>query len=1066
MSTVVDSRILTLHPALNINTPFGQQLDHAIQALEVSPLMFEGGKLTLKPEATADAAAAQIKAALPDHSAAHFYLQQHSDAPAFLSRVLSGSPVIVDVPRKISQDNSRYQKALSEKVHEDLEYMVSIFQEFVLSTLPKAVTASIDTRLLSGNPFQSDFSDRIGDLEEVSAIEMKVISYYFYLMNVVEENAANQIRRRIKNEGGMVSGSWQGVLSWAQELGFNGVEVAKAIDNTGTEVVLTGHPTEPRRQTAIDGEREFFKLWVKHEQKRLYGDSQEVALNRRGLGAQLKSQFFSPDYHTTRPSQDVESDRHTFIIRHKLARASREQRRALDYAWAEVGFDPDLVRDPYWGPQLTVGDWTKSDRDGNPFVLPHHTGEKLMENRETAFRILQDELKYLIDSDKLNFSNNTVTVPPNLTTRNQELSELLNGDSVDIMHRHRMPWRELVSLMIALLDKNIKTGKDIYDKDSFKSDLKLLKDSLLEIGHDILAEDIVKYIEYTFAAFGFHSARSDVRQDSGYNAQAIQDILEAAQYPLDGKAYHLEADKGGWTEEMRMAFLIEQLEEPRALLSGFSQLSSDPARHEKAKKIIGTPENPGYLRVLAQHKNRFGSQGIGQLITSMTHEPSDILEVFFLAKEAGLLDINEFNEPYLAIDFAPLLELVEDMERGEETLDTLMSVPIVARSMQEYMNIMFGYSDSSKEGGALASQWAVYRAHERLALLARRYRLTMIPFEGTGGSGIRGDAPHHHFANSRPAGSIPGRMRRTWQGEKVSYEFGNTRTAAYKAETATAQAAALKLLWPLKETISEKTTETMDEISAASREHYRGLLLREYSDLPEGQSNFLDFHVQAGVKKKQVAITGSRPGRHTTRPEGETKPASPSLDSLRAISYAFSFMQSRFFLHGWYGTGTVLEDLFTSDSPEFDQLKLEVARNVDLKAMFTGIEANLFSASLKEMRRYARQVKERELLERIMSDIEDEYHKTKRMLSLLFGRPFEERRPTLNNTISTRNHLLPLAHGGQLVLLEKYRALEEKGELRYADGDRKGEIKDEHADLVDRIRSSASTISRGLRSTG
>ena len=64
---------------------------------------------------------------------------------------------------------------------------------------------------------------------------------------------------------------------------------------------------------------------------------------------------------------------------------------------------------------------------------------------------------------------------------------------------------------------------------------------------------------------------------------------------------------------------------------------------------------------------------------------------------------------------------------------------------------MVGYSDSGKDSGYLAAQWAIYRAQEALADVAREHGVELTIFHGRGGSAGRGGGPTH-AAIARAAG--------------------------------------------------------------------------------------------------------------------------------------------------------------------------------------------------------------------------------------------------------------------------------------------------------------------------
>jgi len=91
------------------------------------------------------------------------------------------------------------------------------------------------------------------------------------------------------------------------------------------------------------------------------------------------------------------------------------------------------------------------------------------------------------------------------------------------------------------------------------------------------------------------------------------------------------------------------------------------------------------------------------------------------------------------------------------------------------------------------------------------------------------------------------------------------------------------------------------KLAAASRTAYRALLEND---------GFMTFYRQATpIDALEHSRIGSRPSRRTGK---------ASLDDLRAIPWVFSWNQSRFYVPGWYGTGSALASL---TDEEFAQLE-------------------------------------------------------------------------------------------------------------------------------------------------
>ena len=84
-----------------------------------------------------------------------------------------------------------------------------------------------------------------------------------------------------------------------------------------------------------------------------------------------------------------------------------------------------------------------------------------------------------------------------------------------------------------------------------------------------------------------------------------------------------------------------------------------------------------------------------------------------LLKEAGLLGCLRADTPYAPVGIVPLFETIDDLQRGSSILGAVLDLPLyraIGHARGDSQEVMLGYSDSNKDGGYLAANWALYRA--------------------------------------------------------------------------------------------------------------------------------------------------------------------------------------------------------------------------------------------------------------------------------------------------------------------------------------------------------------------
>jgi phosphoenolpyruvate carboxylase len=261
----------------------------------------------------------------------------------------------------------------------------------------------------------------------------------------------------------------------------------------------------------------------------------------------------------------------------------------------------------------------------------------------------------------------------------------------------------------------------------------------------------------------------------------------------------------------------------------------------------------------------------------MAQAPSDVLAVEALQAHSGT-----------RLRAVPLFERVDDLGTAPDTLRTLLAIPEYRDRIGGRQEVMIGYSDSAKDGGRLAANWALYRAQEAIVEVCHEAGIELTLFHGRGGSISRGGGPTYLSIQSQPPGSVGGRLRVTEQGEMIQAQFGLPDIAARTLELyTTATLGATLALPPVPEA---RWRGEMDRLSKTARAVYREVV---YDD-----PRFIEYFRAATPEVELGTLPiGSRPTRRA---------ADGGVDSLRAIPWVFAWTQTRLLLPSWLGTGEAL----------------------------------------------------------------------------------------------------------------------------------------------------------------
>ncbi|MEM7011073.1 MAG: phosphoenolpyruvate carboxylase [Verrucomicrobiota bacterium] len=858
-----------------------------------------------------------------------------------------------------------------EIVETGLDALESEISEFI-ATLHEVLVSSGRPDLAAALPWQSNSAAT--ESQSLPPGELaQLTSVAFQLLDMVEGRVARETRRERSEILGPNAerGLWPHCLSALQKHGLNETEIAEVLKSVRVEPVFTAHPTEAKRPSVRERHRDIHNLLEQFHAPNL-SESRKSDLKQQLLTA-LEALWYTGEIHLDKPTVERELRNVLYYLREVFPNTLEMVRDELSWAWERAGFDPESLRDAGGGPRIQFGLWIGGDRDGHPFVTAETTRTTLAELRSQAVKLHRRDLESAAQTLSL-AAPESGAFAQQLQSRIDELADQLGSEGEYILGRNPgEPFRALCYLVRAALPDSTPSV--------YRSDLELLDSCLREAGTVRLADQIVQRLLQKLDVFGFHLAELDVRQNSAFHDRAVAQILEAAGIE-DGAGF---AD---WPEDRRVEFLTKELQSPRPFLH-WNQSAGDEADAVRA-----------CFHVLAEHRSQYGA-GLGALIVSMTRQLSDLLVVHLFAREAGLSEI-ENSEPVCPLQVVPLFETLDDLEHAPGIVDDFLSHAVVKRSAGKTQQIMLGYSDSNKDGGIIASQWALAKAQNAIVEVAAKHDVEIRFFHGRGGSVSRGAGPTSWFTRALPQGSLQGDFRMTEQGETIAQKYAYPDNAAYHLQSLAASVVHATGRGKYAEKEADPALEFLPILAESSRAAYRQLLETD---------RFIEFYRQAtpidALEQNQL---GSRPSRRT---------GTASLDDLRAIPWVFSWTQARFYLPGWYGAGTALDKL---SSEQFEQLQKVIKQSTLFRYALTGVESNLLSADLDLMHRYAALVEDETLRSTFMNRIVAEWKLAHDRLEQLFGSPIEKRRPRYTKTLALREEPLRRLHLQQIELLREWRS--------------------------------------------
>jgi phosphoenolpyruvate carboxylase len=761
--------------------------------------------------------------------------------------------------------------------------------------------------------------------------------------------------------------------------------VADALTGALVSPVITAHPTETRRRTVFDTQHRITELM----RLRLHGHTETE--DGRDINLELRRHIFTL-WQTAliRLSRlKIQDEIETGLRYYQAAflevipKVNAEVRTALQARWP----DANLLDQPI----LRPGSWIGGDRDGNPNVTAGVVRQATGRASYTALEHYFTEITAL--EQELSMSARLVKVSNDLGALADMCHEPARADE-PYRRALRVIHGRLTATAAEILDSQpeheLDLGLEHYlTPAELLVDLDVIDKSLRSNGSGVLADDRLARLREAVHVFGFHLSGLDLRQNSDVHEEVVAELLAWA---------GVHSDYRSLPEPERVELLAAELATRRPLTKDDAELS------ELARKELDI------VAAAARAVHVFGPQAIPNYIISMCQSVSDMLEAAILLKEVGLLDASG-DQPYAPVGIVPLFETIDDLQRGSSILEAVLDLPLyraVVSVRGDSQEVMLGYSDSNKDGGYLAANWALYRAELDLVESARKTGIRLRLFHGRGGTVGRGGGPSYDAILAQPPGAVSGSLRITEQGEVIAAKYAEPRVAHRNLETllaATLEATLLDV-----EGLGDAAGpayEVLDELAARAQ--------RAYAELVHETPGFVEyFKASTPVSEIGALNIGSRP---TSR-----KPTT-SISDLRAIPWVLAWSQSRVMLPGWYGTGAAFEAWIAEGDGRLEVLRDLYLRWPFFRTVLSNMAQVLSKSDMGLAARYSELVEDQALRQRVFDKIVDEHERTIRMHKLITGHDdLLADNPALARSVFNRfPYLEPLNHL-QVELLRRYRS--------------------------------------------
>lgn len=371
------------------------------------------------------------------------------------------------------------------------------------------------------------------------------------------------------------------------------------------------------------------------------------------------------------------------------------------------------------------------------------------------------------------------------------------------------------------------------------------------------------------------------------------------------------------------------------------------------------------------------------LIISMCESYSDIENTIKLSKKSlgGLF-----------IPVIPLFETAKALELSNEIISELIGnkefTKVVNKSWGNKLEVMLGYSDSSKGMGVLPSRIAIAKTMRSLDKLISENNFIPVFFHGSGGSVDRGGGSLKEQTAWWPKSALH-LYKATIQGEMVERTFTSSEVTLSSID---------KVMRNFKRAKTKKGYIKINKDVERFAERVKSKYVATISD-----PKFFEM-VEAATPYSYLKVLklGSRP---TKRSSGAAK--SLDFSSIRAIPWILCWTQTRILFPTWWGIGSAWKEI-ENDKEEVARLQKSYETSYLFASFLRTLGFTLSKVDTSIFRLYLNQSElSTETKEKVFNEFNLEYKNTLKFLKHITGEKNTLwHKPWLQDSIKLRSSMI------------------------------------------------------------